>query len=82
MGEGGSNSTIFASLFSRGQLLMEIICSFGSKFFPLRVDSIKELHPPSNEANKEFIHIHLTSFFRKEAGVFIRAGTFIRINIQ
>ena len=34
----GSNSTIFASLLSRGQLLKQIICSSRSKFFPLRVD--------------------------------------------
>ena len=33
---------IFASLFSRGQLLKVRICSFRSKFFPLRVDPASE----------------------------------------
>ena len=34
----GSNSSIFASLLSMGQLLKERICSFRSKFFPFKVD--------------------------------------------
>ena len=31
------------ALFERGQLLKERICSFRSKFFPLRVDPTKEV---------------------------------------
>ena len=33
---------MYASLLSRNQLLMERICSYGSKFSPLRVDPILE----------------------------------------
>ena len=40
----GSNSAIFifASFLNGGQLLKERICSYRSKFFPLRVDTILE----------------------------------------
>ena len=48
----GSNSAIiiFASLLNRDQLLRERICSWWSKFFPLRVDPIfKGLHCPEKQ---------------------------------
>ena len=54
----GSNYVIFifASHLIRDQLLKKRICSHGSKFFPLRVDSILgKLRPPDEQTGSQEI---------------------------
>ena len=67
----------FVSLFSRGQLLKERICSSRSKFFPLKVDPRSKSYLIQRSIHASYYKI----IFRKGAGVFVRAGAFIRINM-
>ena len=68
-----SNSTRFASLLSRGQLLKRRICSSKSKFFPLRSDFFqKPLHHSEKQTE---VHINYSILFAEE-----RQGKEVGIN--
>ena len=65
----------FASLFSEGQLLKERICSWRSKFFPLRVDSIlKSYAHPEKQIG---IHASLCNIFQKRPGRLLEQGNLL-----
>ena len=52
-GEATLPFSFFASFPNRGQLLKAKICSYRSKFFPLKVDPISErFSPPQNQERK------------------------------
>ena len=53
----GSSSTIFAPLLSGGQLLKERICSYRSKFFPIRIDPDQRVTVLIQSSKQEFMTI-------------------------
>ena len=74
----------FVSLLSRGQLLKERICSYRSKFFPLRVDPIPKRPMPIQRSKQKFMQVYVILHPEKrrqegggDGGGFVRPGAFI-----
>ena len=65
-GQKGSNFLCLPILFSTGQLFKERICSSGSKFFPLRVDSISKSNL-IQRSKQEFMQLNIALFSEKKS---------------
>ena len=68
-----ANLLVYASLLNRAQLLNERICSFRSKFFPLRVDPILKSYLIQRSKQK-FMSINVTLFWKQGRGHLLEQG--------
>ena len=70
------SAPISAMLLNRGQLLKERICSYRSKFFPVRVDPILKSYLTGIQRNKqEFIQVNVV-YEKRVRGVYQSRGVY------